>query len=132
MENKKSKTKKVLLGIILLLTIKLNAQYPIIKKIKQDSVVIMTIEQGKEINALYLGYNKTIDSLKIKTRYYDSAINQISKKQDTINIYRYHIQNTKPTTGIDKEFKEAFEKEKGINRLWTLVLFMALVLIKTQ
>ena len=43
-----------------------------------------------------------------------------------------HIQNTKPTTGIDKEFKEAFEKEKGINRLWTLVLFMTLVLIKTQ
>lgn len=108
------------------------SQYPQIKKIKQDSVVIMTIEQGKEINALYLGYNKTIDSLKIKTRYYDSAINQISKKQDTINIYRYHIQNTKSATGIDKEFKEAFEKEKGINRLWTLVLFMALALIKTQ
>ena len=107
-------------------------QYPIIKKIKQDSVVIMTIDQGKEINALYLGYNKTIDSLKIKTKYYDSAINQIIKKQDTINLYRYHINNIKPTTGIDKEFKEAFEKEKGINRLWTLVLFMALVLIKTQ
>ena len=49
----------------------------------------MTIEQGKEINALYLGYKKTIDSLQIKTKYYDSAINQISKKQDTINIYRY-------------------------------------------
>lgn len=108
------------------------SQYPIIKKIKEDSVVIMTIQQGKEINALYLGYNKTIDSLKIKTKYYDSAINQISKKQDTINLYRFHIQNTKPTTGIDEEFKQAFEKEKGINRLWTLVLFMTLVLIKTQ
>ena len=108
------------------------SQYPQIKKIKQDSVVIMTIEQGKEINALYLGYNKTIDSLKIKTRYYDSAINQISKKQDTINIYKFHIQNTKPATGIDQDFKETYEKEKGINRLWTLVLFMALALIKTQ
>ena len=117
---------------MILVSVSSYSQYPIIKKIKQDSVVIMTIEQGKEINALYLGYKKTIDSLQIKTRYYDSAINQISKKQDTINIYRYHIQNTKPTTGIDKEFKEAFEKEKGINRLWTLVLFMALVLIKTQ
>ena len=107
-------------------------QYPIIKKIKEDSVVIMTIDQGKKINALYLGYNKTIDSLKIKTRYYDSAINQISKKQDTINLYRFHIQNTKPATGIDQEFKQTFEKEKAINRLWTLVLFMSLVLIKTQ
>ena len=92
----------------------------------------MTIEQGKEINALYLGYKKTIDSLKIKTRYYDSAINQISKKQDTINIYRYHIQNIKPATGIDQEFKETYEKTQGLNRFWIFVLFMALALIKTQ
>jgi hypothetical protein len=92
----------------------------------------MTIEQGKEINALYLGYNKTIDSLKIKTKYYDSAINQISKKQDTINIYRYHIQNIKPATGIDQEFKETYEKTQGLNRFWIFVLFMALALIKTQ
>ena len=92
----------------------------------------MTIEQGKEINALYLGYKKTIDSLQIKTRYYDSAINQISKKQDTINLYRYHINNIKPATGIDQEFKEAYEKEKGINRLWAFALFMALAIIKIQ
>ena len=117
---------------MILVSVSSYSQYPQIKKIKQDSVVIMTIEQGKEINALYLGYNKTIDSLKIKTKYYDSAINQISKKQDTINIYKFHIQNTKPATGIDQDFKETYEKEKGINRLWTLVLFMALALIKTQ
>ncbi len=36
-----------------------------------------------------------------------------NKKQDTINIYRYNISNIKTTTGIDQEFKEAFEKEKG-------------------
>jgi hypothetical protein len=117
--------------VMILVSVSSYSQYPQIRKIKQDSVVIMTIEQGKEINALYLGYKKTIDSLQIKTKYYDSAINQISKKQDTINIYRYHIQNTKPTTGI-QEFKETYEKEKGINRLWTLALFMALALIKTQ
>jgi hypothetical protein len=92
----------------------------------------MTINKSKDITAFYLGYNKTIDSLKIKSKYYDSAINQISKKQDTINLYRFHIQNIKPATGIDQEFKEAFEKEKGINRLWTFALFMALVLIKTE
>jgi hypothetical protein len=117
---------------MILVSVSSYSQYPIIKKIKEDSVVIMTIQQGKEINALYLGYKKTIDSLKIKTRYYDSSINQINKKQDTINLYRYHIENIKPTTGIDQEFKETYEKEKGINRLWTLVLFMALALLKTQ
>jgi hypothetical protein len=91
----------------------------------------MTIEQGKEINSLYLGYNKTIDSLKIKTKYYDSAINQISKKQDTINIYRYYISNIKPAAGTE-ELKEIYEKEKAINRMWSFVLFMALALIKSQ
>jgi 5'-deoxynucleotidase YfbR-like HD superfamily hydrolase len=91
----------------------------------------MTIEQGNEINALYLGYNKTIDSLKIKSRYYDSAINQISKKQDTINLYRYHISYIKPTAGTE-ELKEIYEKEKAINRMWSFVLFMALALIKSQ
>ena len=127
------KSKQLWIALVLILvSVTGFTQYPIIKKIKQDSVVIMTIEQGKEINALYLGYNKTIDSLKIKTKYYDSAINQISKKQDTINLYRFHIQNIKPATGIDEDFKEAFEKEKGINRIWTLALFMALVLIKTE
>lgn len=92
----------------------------------------MTVEQGKEINALYLGYNKTIDSLKIKSKYYDSAINQISKKQDTINLFRYHIQNIKPTAGIDQDFKERWQKTQEINRMWIFVLFMALALIKTQ
>ena len=118
--------------VLILVSVSSYSQYPIIKKIKEDSVVIMTIEQGKEINALYKGYNKTIDSLKIKTKYYDSAINQISKKQDTINIYRYHIENTKPATGIDQEFKETYEKTQGLNRFWMFVLFMALALIKTQ
>ncbi len=117
---------------MILVSVSSYSQYPIIKKIKEDSVVIMTIEQGKEINALYLGYKKTIDSLQIKTKYYDSAINQISKKQDTINIYRYHIENTKPATGIDQEFKETYEKTQGLNRFWMFVLFMALALIKTQ
>ena len=92
----------------------------------------MTIEQGKEINALYLGYNNTIDSLKVKTKYYDSAINQISKKQDTINTYRFHIQNTKQPAGIDQEFKEKYEKTQDLNRFWIFLLFITLALIKTQ
>jgi len=92
----------------------------------------MTIEQGKEINSLYLGYNKTIDSLKIKTKYYDSAINQISKKQDTINLYRYHISNIKPAEGITQEFKETYEKTQNLNRFWIFILFMALALVKSQ
>ena len=127
------KSKQLWIALVMILvSVSSYCQYPIIKKIKQDSVVIMTIEQGKEINALYLGYNNTIDSLKVKTKYYDSAINQISKKQDTINTYRFHIQNTKQPTGIDQEFKEKYEKTQDLNRFWIFLLFITLALIKTQ
>jgi hypothetical protein len=92
----------------------------------------MTIKQGNEINALYLGYNKTIDSLKIKSKNYDSAINQISKKQDSLNLYRYHINNIKGVGAIDEEFKEKWQRTQELNRMYFFVLFFALALIKSQ
>lgn len=117
---------------MILVAVSSYSQYPIIKKIKEDSVVIMTVQQGKQINALYLGYNKTIDSLKIKAKDYDSAYNKLIEKEDTINLYRYHIQNIKGVRGIDDAFKEKWERSQEINRMWIFVLFMALGLIKTQ
>jgi len=112
------------------------SQYPITKRIKGDSVVIMTIGQADTINKLYKSYNDTIiaykDSLSLKNKLYVSTNSKLRSKEDSINIYRFHIQNIKTSSGIDAEFKQSFEKEKAINRLWTLVLFMSLVLIKTQ
>ena len=121
---------------MILLSVSSYSQYPITKRIKGDSVVIMTIGQADTINKLYKSYNDTIiaykDSLSLKNNLYVTTSSKLRSKEDSVNIYRYHIQNIKPATGIDQEFKEAFEKEKGINRIWTLALFMALVLIKTQ
>lgn len=92
----------------------------------------MTVQQGKEINALYLGYTKTIDSLKIKSKYYDSAVNQIGKKEDTINLYRFHLENTKRGETFDEAFKERWQKTQELNRFWIFILFMALALVKTE
>jgi hypothetical protein len=111
-------------------------QYPTTKRIKGDSVVIMTIGQADTINKLYKSYNDTIiaykDSLSFKNNLYVTTNSKLRSKEDSVNIYRYHIQNIKSSSTIDPEFKRNFEQEQGINRLWTLILFVALAIIKTQ
>ena len=70
-------------------------QYPLIKKINQDSVVIMTLQQGREINGSFERINRKIDSLndtafyynKLKFRY-DSVYKILHLKQDSINIWQ--------------------------------------------
>lgn len=111
-------------------------QYPITKKIKGDSVVIMTIGQADTINKLYKSYNDTIiaykDSLSLKNNLYVTTNSKLRSKEDSVNIYRYYIQNIKSTSGLDEDFKRKWEKEQGLNRFWIFVLFMALALVKTQ
>lgn len=52
----------------------------------------MTIDQGKEINALYLRYNKTIDSLKNKSIKDDSLLNVYTNKVSSLEHYKYRYQ----------------------------------------
>jgi hypothetical protein len=96
----------------------------------------MTIGQADTINKLYKSYNDTIiaykDSLSFKNNLYVTTNSKLRSKEDSVNIYRYHIQNIKSRSTIDPEFKRNFEQEQGINRLWTLILFVALAIIKTQ
>jgi hypothetical protein len=112
------------------------SQYPIIKKVKGDSVVIMTVGQANDINLLYKSYNDTIfaykDSLSFKNNQYVSAIAKIRSKEDSIGLYKFHIQNIKPIKTLDEEFKEKWQRAQELNRLWIFILFMGLALIKTQ
>ncbi len=121
---------------MILLSVSSYSQYPTTKRIKGDSVVIMTIGQADTINKLYKSYNDTIiaykDSLSLKNNLYVTTNSKLRNKEDSVNIYRYYIQNIKSSSGIDSEFKEKFEQEQGINRLWTLLLFVALALIKIK
>ena len=119
---------------MILLSVSSYSQYPTTKRIKGDSVVIMTVGQADTINKLYKSYNDTIiaykDSLSLKNNLYATANNKLRVKEDSVNIYRFHIENIKSSPGIDAEFKRNFEQEQGLNRLWTLLLFVALALIK--
>jgi hypothetical protein len=119
---------------MILLSVSSYSQYPTTKKIKGDSVVIMTIGQADTINKLYKSYNDSIiaykDSLSFKNNLYVTTTNKLRSKEDSVNIYRFYVENTKLASGVDKDFTDKFEQEQGINRLWTLVLFIALALIK--
>lgn len=95
----------------------------------------MTVGQADTINLLYKSYNDTIfaykDSLSLKNNQYVSAVAQLRSKEDTVNVYRFHIQNSKPAV-IDEEFKEKWQKTQELNRFWVFILFMVLALVKSQ
>jgi hypothetical protein len=68
-------------------------QYPIIKKIKDDSIIILTVKQGEHINKLYKSYNDTIAVLKrsldIKNIKYDSLFSSAIIEKDSVYDWKW-------------------------------------------
>jgi hypothetical protein len=67
-------------------------QYPVIKKIGNDSLILMTIKQGEDINKQFSNNQKKIDSLKdsikVKKLLYDSLSNELNKTFKTKEEYK--------------------------------------------
>jgi hypothetical protein len=84
------------------------AQYPITKKIGNDTVVIMTIRQAENINKLFddneKEFNKISDSLKLLK----SLLIENNKKSDTLT---YKVQESFFKI---EEFKFKYEENKKI------------------
>ena len=60
---------------LLILIINSNyCQYPIVKKIGNDSIILMTLKQGEQINKLYEVNKNEIDSLKRLVKVNDSIV----------------------------------------------------------
>ena len=81
--------------IVILLTLVSNlsyCQYPIVKKLGNDSVVIMTVKQAVTINNTFQSNQNTIDSLKTHVYIKDSIINKEKAIYDSLytvtNQYR--------------------------------------------
>ena len=69
------------------------SQYPIIKKIGKDSLILMTLKQGVDINKSFTQYQRKIDSLKdsieIKKVLFDSLnveFNKLDKKREEYKL----------------------------------------------
>ena len=84
------------------------AQYPITKKIGNDTVVIMTIRQAENINKLFddneKEFNKISDSLKLLK----SLLIDNTKKSDSLS-YKVHAADFKT-----EEYKFKYEENKKI------------------
>lgn len=79
--------------MLIVLTNSTYAQYPIVKKIGKDSVVIMTTTQGRKINELFEQNDKdiirlkdSVDSLKTKYVYSTKVIDSLRVMRDTIRV----------------------------------------------
>jgi len=59
-------------------------QYPIVKKLGNDSVVIMTVKQAVTINSTFQSNQNTIDSLKTHVYIKDSIINKKKTTYDSL------------------------------------------------
>lgn len=111
---------------MILVSVSSFSQYPQIKKIKDDSVVIMTIDQGKEINALYIGYNKTIDSLKNKSIKDDSLLNVYIYKTSKLENYKYRYEANMETYQAREKELEKMDKYHA----WQKIILIFLVVFQ--
>lgn len=109
-------------------------QYPIIKKIKDDSVVIMTVKQGEEINNLYRSYNNKIDlledSLTIKKKKNDSLIKALYKKRDTVFYWKGKYEASRELYRAPKS--RDYDKEEAFELLQKILLMGIIVLQFSQ
>jgi uncharacterized coiled-coil DUF342 family protein len=89
---------------MILLTNLSYSQYPIIKKIGEDSVVLITIKQGEDINKKFIENKKKLDLLK------DSVFEE-KKKVDSLR-YKYDSLNSELIPLIRKhdEYKHRYEE----------------------
>jgi len=106
------------------------SQYPIKRFYKGDSVVIMSVEQGEEINKLYSKYNDTIsllkENLKIKNVKYDSIFNTISAQKDSFYNWKYKYSLNKSL------YQDWEENQKKIDKLhaWSKILLIFIIVFQ--
>ena len=90
------------------------SQYPTTKRIKGDSVVIMTVGQADTINLLYRLYNDSITELKnsitTKRLQYDSINKEICISKDSFYNWKWKYEANRKSY-FDRE-KDYYKTEK--------------------
>ena len=105
-------------------------QYPITKKIGEDTVVIMTLKQGEQINKTFNKFGQdlslTKDSLKIKRAEYDSLFNTISLVKDSFYDWKWKYTE-------NKRIYEAYNINQGkIEKLHSVSKLILIAIIILQ
>jgi hypothetical protein len=77
--------KSLIVLVMILLTNLSYSQYPIIKKIGEDSVVLITIKQGEDINKKFIENKKKLDLLKDSVFLEKNKVDSLRYKYDSLN-----------------------------------------------
>jgi len=109
------------------------SQYPITKKINNDSVVIITLEQGNKINEVYKAANSQIavlkDSITLHRRLLDSLTKEIYPLMKQHEEYKWkYLANRELYIQSEKEFN----KLRKIDEFAKFVLAGIIVLLFSQ
>jgi hypothetical protein len=117
-------------------------QYPIIKKIKEDTVVILTLNQSEQINKLYLNYNdtigklknalnKTTDSLNNKTVKYDSLLFTTLTEKDSVYNWKWKYKANKETyIKRESDFDEYKKYDQYIKYILIAIIYFQFTKLK--
>lgn len=86
-------------------------QYPKIKKINEDSIVLITLEQGNEINRVFLKLNNKIDSLKNTELFYNKLKHEYDSIYKTLYQAKDSIYNWKWKYEANRASYESRQKD---------------------
>jgi hypothetical protein len=86
----------------------------------------MTVKQGNEINALYLRYNETIDSLKSKTIKDDSILTLYSYKVSSLQDYKFRYEANLETYRSREKELDKMDKYHA----WQKVILIFLIIFQ--
>jgi len=77
--------KSLIVLILILIQNSSYCQYPIIKKVGEDSVVLITIKQGEEINKKFIENKKRLDLLRDSVTSEKIKVDSLRNKYDSLN-----------------------------------------------
>lgn len=97
---------------MMLVSLSSYCQYPLVKTIGKDTVVIMTVKQGEDINKKFGALEDSISAAKAQIA---SLEKQLVDQKDTFNI---QVSNVKQTMEKDKEVYKT-ETQKLNHLLWS-------------
>ena len=104
-------------------------QYPRSKKIGNDSVILITIDQANNINNLYKNYNDSIvklnDSIINSNLNYAKLNKKISEKADSIYLWKVRFEAARDLTNYRTKDHEKDDQAKEIGR-YLLILIIIL------
>jgi hypothetical protein len=122
--------KWLLLLALMLLSFVSFAQYPLTKIIGKDTVVIMTVRQGRQMNETFSTNEKTIKGVKDSLRYYIQSDRINSETVDTLWA-KYTEMKYKFETNLKiyQEYDKKYQKDMRTYRTDEAILSAAVIVL---